>query len=83
VVEETRSVVARDLLGETKLQMSERFRRLNQDGIYRSIMDGQLGAHQKQIPPKFPDNGNRTFLADKIRYMLKSPRTAYRISKRE
>jgi hypothetical protein len=83
VVMETCSVVAsaRDLLGRT--QVAERFRRLNQDGIDRSIMNGQLGAHHKQIPPKFLDNGNRTFLADKIRYMLKSPRTAYPISKRE
>jgi hypothetical protein len=61
--------------------MSERFRRLNQDGIYRFIMDGQPGAHEKQIPCKFLDNANRTCLADKIRSMLKSPRKAYRIDK--
>jgi hypothetical protein len=30
-------------------------------------MDGQLGVHKKQIPPKFLGDGNRTFLADKIR----------------
>jgi hypothetical protein len=43
-------------------------------------MDGQLGAHQKQIIPcKFLDNRNRTFLADQIRNMLKSPHTPYRI----
>jgi ligand-binding SRPBCC domain-containing protein len=41
-------------------------------------MDGNLGARQK-----FLDNGSQTFLADKIRYMLKAPRTAYRIYKRE
>jgi hypothetical protein len=69
--------------GENRQQMKDRFRRLNEDGVYRSIMDGQLGAHQKQIPPRFLDNGNRTFLADKLRYMLKSPRKAYRIYKTE
>jgi hypothetical protein len=30
----------------------------------------------------FLGNGNRIFLGDKIRYMLQSPRTAYRIDKR-
>jgi hypothetical protein len=69
--------------GENREQMKDRFRRLNEDGMYRSIMDGQLGAHQKEIPPKFLDNGKRTFLADKLRYMLKSPRKAYRIYKTE
>jgi len=67
--------------GESKLEMRERFGRLNEDGVYRSIMDGQLGAHQKQIPPKFLRNKVRTFLADKLRYMLKSPQKAYRIYK--
>jgi hypothetical protein len=67
--------------GENRKQMKQRFCRLNRDGVYRSIMDGQLGAHQKQIPPEFLDNGKRTFLADKLRYMLKSPRKAYRIYK--
>jgi hypothetical protein len=43
--------------------------------------DGQLGAHQKQIPDANVGKKKRTFLADKIRYMLKSPRTAYRIYK--
>jgi hypothetical protein len=64
---------------ETKLQLRKRCRRLNHDGIYRSIMDGQLGAHQKQIPCKCLDNGKRTFLADKA--ALKSPHTPYRIYK--
>jgi hypothetical protein len=61
--------------------MKDRFRRLNEDGVYRSIMDGQLGAHQKQIPNAYLGNGKRTFLADKLRYMSKSPRKAYRIYK--
>jgi hypothetical protein len=61
--------------------MKKRFRRLNQGRMYLSIMDGQLGAHQKQIPNAYLDNKDRTFLADKLRYMLKSPRKAYRIYK--
>jgi hypothetical protein len=32
--------------GGNRSQMRERFRRLNQDGIYRSLLDSQLGAHQ-------------------------------------
>jgi hypothetical protein len=67
--------------GASRKQMQKRFRRLNKDAIYRGIMDGQLGAHQKQIPRKFLDGRQRTFLADKLRYMLKSPRKAYRIYK--
>jgi hypothetical protein len=42
-------------------------------------MPGRRGAHQKEIPAKFLTDSNRTFLADKIRYMLKSPCKAYRI----
>jgi hypothetical protein len=67
--------------GENREQMKVRFRRLNDDGMCRSIMDGQLGAHQKQIPNAYLDNKDRTFFADKLRYMLKSPRKAYRIYK--
>jgi hypothetical protein len=63
--------------------MRKRFRRLSRDGIYRSLLDSQLGAHQKQIPDSYLGNGNRTFLADKLRYMLKSPQKAYRIFKTE
>jgi hypothetical protein len=59
--------------------MRKRFARLNQQEVYRSIMPGQRGAHQKEIPHKFLTDSNRTFLADKIRYMLKSPCKAYRI----
>jgi hypothetical protein len=69
--------------GENRKQMKQRFRRLNENGIYRSIMDGQLCAHQKQIPNAYLDNKDRTFLADKLRYMLKSPRKAYRIYQTE
>jgi hypothetical protein len=63
--------------------MRKRFRQLNKDGIYRSIMDGQVGAHQKEIPAKFLGDRDRTFVADKLRYILKSPRTAYRIYRTE
>jgi hypothetical protein len=69
--------------GENRSQMRERFRRLNQDGVYRSLLDSQLGAHQKQIPTKFLANGKRGFLADKLRYMVKSPQKAYRIYRTE
>jgi hypothetical protein len=65
--------------GENRKQMRKRFARLNKQGIYRSIMPGQRGAHQKEIPRKFLTDKDRTFLADKIRYMLKSPCKAYRI----
>jgi hypothetical protein len=64
--------------GEIRPQMRKRIRRLNKDEVYRSIMDGQLGAHQKQIPDAYLRNGRRTFLTDKLRYMLKSPRMACR-----
>jgi hypothetical protein len=71
--------------GESREQMRKRFARLNQHNVYRSMMPGQRGAHQKEIPRKFLTDSNRTFFADKIRYMLKSPCKAYRIyrTKRE
>jgi hypothetical protein len=65
--------------GEDREQMRRRFARLNQQEVYRSIMPGQRGVHQKEIPRKFLIDSNRTFLADKVRYMLKSPCKAYRI----
>jgi hypothetical protein len=65
--------------GENRKQMRTRLARLNKHGVYRSIMPGQRGAHQKEIPCKFLKDSNRTFFADKIRYMLKSPCKAYRI----
>jgi hypothetical protein len=58
--------------------MRKRFARLNKQGIYSSIMPGQRGAHQKEIAAKFLKDRDRTFFADKIRYMLKAPRKAYR-----
>ena len=65
--------------GKDREQMRKRFARLNRHEVYRSIMRGRRGAHQKEIPFKFLADGSRTFLADKIRYMLKSPCKAYRI----
>jgi hypothetical protein len=65
--------------GEDREQMRKRFARLNLQQVYRSIMPGQRGAHQKQIPCEFLTDSGRTFFADKIRYMLKSPCKAYRI----
>jgi hypothetical protein len=65
--------------GEKRKQMRKRFARLNKQGIYRSIMPGQRGAHQKEIPRKCLTDSSRTFFADKIRYMLKPPCKAYRI----
>jgi hypothetical protein len=59
--------------------MRKRFARLNRQQVYRSIMPGQRGAHQKEIPRNFLTDSHRTFFADKIRYMLKSPCKAYRI----
>jgi len=64
---------------KNRKQMRKRVARLNKQGIYRSIMPGQRGAHQKEIPAKFLKDNHRTFFADKIRYMLKPPCKAYRI----
>jgi hypothetical protein len=65
--------------GEDRERMRKRFARLNREQVYRSIMPGQRGAHQKEIPCEFLTDSGRTFFADKIRYMLKSPCKAYRI----
>jgi hypothetical protein len=68
--------------GENRWEMKKRFSRLNRDGWYLSILDSQRGADQKEIPDStLPKNRDRTFLADKLRYFLKSPQKAYRIYK--
>jgi hypothetical protein len=70
--------------GENRNQMKQRFCRLNRDGRYLSILDSQRGADQKEIlDSRLPKNRDRTFLADKLRYLLKSPQKAYRIYKTE
>jgi hypothetical protein len=62
--------------------IKKRFTRLNRDEVYRAILDSQLGAHCKQIPNAcLPKRPHRTFLADKLRYMLKSPKCGCRIFK--
>jgi hypothetical protein len=64
--------------------MKKRFCRLNRDGWYLSILDSQRGADQREIVDgRLFKNRERTFLADKLRYLLKSPRKAYRIYKTE
>jgi hypothetical protein len=68
--------------GENRREMKRRFARLNREGWYLSILDSQRGADQKEIPDaRLPNNLDRTFLADKLRYLLKSPQKAYRIYK--
>jgi len=57
---------------------------LNEEGKYLPIMHSQLGAHQKEIPDAYLRNKpHRSFLADKLRYVLKSPCKAYRVYKTE
>jgi hypothetical protein len=64
--------------------MKKRFYWLNKDGWYVSILHSQRGADQKEIPDsRLPNNRDRTFLADKLRYLLKSPQKAYRIYRTE
>jgi hypothetical protein len=64
--------------------MKKRFCRLNRDGWYLSILNSQRGADQKEIwDSRLPTNRDRTFLADKLRYLLKSPKAAYRIYRTE
>jgi hypothetical protein len=70
--------------GEDRRKIKKRFCRLNRDGWYLSLFDSQRGADQKEISDaRLPNNCDRTFLADKLRYLLKSPRKAYRIYKTE
>jgi hypothetical protein len=70
--------------GESRVEMKQRFCRLNRDGWYLSILDSQRGADQKEIlDSRLPNNRDRTFLADKLRYLLKSPKNAYHIYRTE
>jgi hypothetical protein len=70
--------------GENRRKIKKRFCRLNRGGWYLSILESQRGADQKEIvDARLPTNEDRTFLADKLRYLLKSPRKAYRIYKTE
>jgi hypothetical protein len=68
--------------GENRRQIKKRFCRLNRENWYLSILASQRGADQKGIPDaRLPKNRDRTFLADKLRYVLRSPKNAYRIYK--
>jgi hypothetical protein len=68
--------------GQNRRQIKKRFCRLNRDGWYLSILDSQRGADQKEIlDARLPKNRGRSFLADKLRYLLKSPQKAYRVYK--
>jgi hypothetical protein len=70
--------------GENRRQIKKRFARLNRDGWYVALLSSQRGADQKEILDVcLPKNRARTFLADKLRYLLKSSRKAYRIYKTE
>jgi hypothetical protein len=70
--------------GENRRQIKKRFCRLNRDGWYVSILATQRGAYQQEIVDRrFPKNRACTFLADKLRYLLKSPKKAYRIYRTE
>jgi hypothetical protein len=73
-----------NLWGESRREMKKRFARLNRDGWYVSILNSQRGADQQEIVDRrFPKNRACTFLADKLRYLLKSPKKAYRIYRTE
>ena len=68
--------------GKTADEMEDRFDQLNQrHDNYRPIADGMFGADYRPIPNKRLSDNSRTHLEDKFRYMLKSPRKAYRIYK--
>jgi hypothetical protein len=70
--------------GENRRQIKKRFARLNREGWYVSLLASQRGADQKEIVDRcLPKNPECTFLADKLRYLMKSPKNAYRIYKTE
>jgi hypothetical protein len=49
-----------------------------------TVQHSQRGADQKEIwDSRLPNNLDHTFLADKLRYLLKSPQKVYRIYKTE
>jgi hypothetical protein len=67
--------------GKTKAQIKKRMERLEKSGKYRPIAPGLLGAKGDLIPKTQP--GGKLPLADKFRYLMKSPRKAYRLGRRE
>jgi hypothetical protein len=61
--------------GGTRREIKTRIERLNNEGILLPIADGLAAAHQKRI--------SKGRLADKICYILKAPKKAYRLFKWE
>src|SRR6266478_3151011 len=61
--------------GESRSAIKARIESLNKEGILLPIADGLAAAHQKRI--------SKGKLADKIAYILKAPRKAYRLYKYE
>jgi hypothetical protein len=61
--------------GESKSAVKTRIESLNKEGILLPIADGLAAAHEKRI--------SKGKLADKICYLLKSPKKAYRLYKYE
>ena len=61
--------------GEARKKLRKRIDRLNNQRILLPIADGLPAAHQKRI--------SKGKVADKIAYVLKAPKKAYRLFKRE
>ena len=61
--------------GESKSAIRSRIEGLNKDGILLPIADGLAAAHQKRI--------SKGKLADKVCYIMKAPKKAYRVFKYE
>jgi hypothetical protein len=61
--------------GEARKKLGKRIDRLNERRILLPIADGLAAAHQKRI--------SKGKLASKIAYVLKAPKKAYRLFKRE
>jgi hypothetical protein len=61
--------------GEARKKLRKRIDRLNNQRILLPIADGLPAAHQKRI--------SKGKVADKIAYVLKSPKKAYRLFKRK
>ena len=67
--------------GESRLKMKQAVSSVEPGCSLPFTSRQPVGAHQKQIPNSYLGNSQRTFFADKLRYMLKSPQKAYRIYK--
>jgi hypothetical protein len=62
-------------------QINQRLEQLNASGNYRVVGPGPAGAHGALIPKTQKDG--KLPLADKFRYLAKSPRKAYRLGRSE